>query len=711
MPAKLPAWSGLAERSGGRDAPNGKRNVVSESGLVKALGPRAVLWLAALVFLSTAALFAPAVRYGFVGLDDEPYVSQNPMTRDGLSIDSLKWAGTATVVGHWGPLLWLSYMLDGSLFGPGPAGFHATNVLLHAANALLVFLLLWRWTGALGAALWGALFWAWHPLRVESVAWITERKDVLSGLFFLLCAGSYVRGMRERSGWPMRIGLPAAFLAAGLAVKPVLVTMPFVLLLLDVWPLDRANRRTWPQRVLEKWPFWLLAAGFGSVSWLVNVGAGIPHADMPALADRLALIPGNYLTYLRQIVWPGTLAALYPRPRFLPGTFALGAATLAALTSLALAARRKNPGALAGWLWFLGMLVPSIGVVWMGTTEGAGDRFTYLPAIGLSAVVAATWAARRPGFRRLWMAVGAASLLAAALGTLRQLPTWRDSGTLYERILEVSPWHLQANLNRGLWLQEQGRLDDARAHYRRVLALAKGPETLAAAGQAWVFEGRAADARALLETVPDDSRQSPAMRAARGMACLHEGDAAGAVRHLEWALAREPAESGWRVELARALFAAGEPEQARAQAARVTNWPGAEIRAAGDLFPFYVQRWRDGARAYAWRYFEERAEERPDDVPLLNNVAWLAATDRGTPAELRASALEWARRAVRLTAGENATTLDTLAAALAANGDFAEAVGEAEKARAAALRAGDAELARGIARRAAEYRRGRAWRE
>ena len=679
--------------------------------MAKAWGTRAVGGLAALVFLATFALFAPAVRYGFVGLDDEPYVSRNPMTRDGLSIDSLKWAGTATVVGHWGPLLWVSYMLDGSLFGPGPAGFHATNVGLHAVNALLVFLLLRRWTGASGAALWGALFWAWHPLRVESVAWITERKDVLSGLFFLLCAGSYVRGMRERSGWPVRIGLPAAFLAAGLAVKPVLVTMPFVLLLLDAWPLGRATWKNWPQRVSEKWPFWLLAAGFGAVSWCVNVGAGIPHADMPALAERLALIPGNYLTYLRQTVWPGTLAALYPRPRFLPGTLALGSALLAALTALAVAARRKNPGALVGWLWFLGMLVPSIGVVWMGTTEGAGDRFTYLPAIGLSAMAAATWTAQRPGRRRLWMAVGAASLWAAALGTMRQLPTWRDSGALYARILEVSPWHLQANLNRGLWLQEQGRLEDARVHYRRVLALAKGPETLAAAGQAWVFEGRAADARALLETVPDDARQPPAMRAARGLACLHEGDAAGAVRHLESALARAPAESGWRIELARAWFAAGEPEQARAQAARVSDWPGAEIRAAGDLFPFYVQRWRDGAMAYAWRYFEERAEERPDDVPLLNNVAWLAATDRGTPVELRAAALEWARRAVRLTDGDHAAALDTLAAALAANGDFAAAVDEAEKARAAALRAGDTALARAIARRAAEYRSDRAWHE
>lgn len=672
---------------------------------------RSAVWLAALVFTSTVALYAPTIRYEFVGLDDEPYVSQNPFTRDGISIDSLKWASTAVVTGHWGPLLWVSYMLDGTLFGPTPAGFHATNIWLHAGNAMLLFLLLRRWTGAPAAALWGALFWAWHPLRVESVAWITERKDVLSGLFFLLCAGTYVRGMRERSGWFVRIGLPAAFLGAGLAVKPTLVTAPFVLLLLDVWPLGRATWKTWRRLVLEKWPFWLLAAGFGSASWCANVAAGIPQTDMPALADRLALIPGNYLVYLRQMAWPGTLAALYPRPRFDPWSFGWGLTALAMLTVLAVAARRTKAGAIVGWLWFLGMLVPSIGVIWMGTTEGAGDRFTYLPAIGLSLLVAATGSMGRPRFRRLWLAAGAASLLVAAVGTMRQLPVWENTGALYARVLEISPWHLQANLNRGLWLQEQGRLEEARAHYRRVLALSSGPEMLAVAAQAWIFAGRAAEARTLLETVPDDFRQPAAMRAARGMACLCEGDAAAAVRHLERALAQKPAESAWRLEWVRALFAAGEPERARAEAMHVANWPGAEILAPGDLFPFYLQRWRDGAKAYAWRYFEELAEERPDDVPLLNNVAWLAATDRETPPELRAAALDFARRAVRLTDGDNAATLDTLAVALAAAGDFAEAVRAGEQARDAALRSGDAELAAGIARRVAAYRAERAWRE
>ncbi len=665
--------------------------------------------LAALVFLSTLALFSPAVGYDFVGLDDEPYVSRNPMTRDGFSAESLKWACTADVVGHWAPLLWMSYMLDGTLYGPGPAGFHFTNILLHAVNAALVFLLLRRWTGAKGAALWGALFWAWHPLRVESVAWITERKDVLSGLFFLLCAGSYVRGVRDRRGWGWRTGLPAFFLGAGLLVKPVLVTVPFVLLLLDAWPLRRlgGGGRVLAARVAEKWPFWLLAAGLGAVSWQVNAAAGIPHADMPPLADRLLAVPGNYLVYLRQAVWPGILAALYPRPVFSPAATGVALAVLGGIGAAAWASRRTRPGAAVGGLWFAGMLVPSIGLVWMGTTEGAGDRFTYLPAIGLS-LLAVSWLDGHLRGRGLWAAAGAATLLAAAIGTARQLPVWKNSGTLYARVLEVSPFHLQANLNYGIWLQEEGRTEEAQEHYRHAAAhSAKGPETLGAAGYGWVLEGRAREAKSLLEPALADPRAPALVHGAYGMACLHLGDVSSAVRHLERALERDPADAEFRLELIRAHFEAGEAEEARRQAALLKGWPDGEIRDAADLFPFYVQRWRNGEKKYAWGYFERRVDAAPDSVPLLNNLAWLAATDGASPPEALAAAVEYAERAVRLTEGKSAAAMDTLAAAQAARGDFAGAAETARKAAERAAEEGDGALRENIRSRIRGYEEGR----
>ena len=670
--------------------------------------------LAALVFAATLALFWPAVHFDFVGLDDEPYVSENPMTRNGISAEALKWAATAKVVGNWAPVLWVSYMLDGTVFGPGPAGFHFTNILLHALNAALVFVLLRRWTGARGAALWGALFWSWHPLRVESVAWITERKDVLSGLFFLLCAGAYVRGARTGGGWCARIGLPAGLLGLGLMVKPVLVTVPFVLLLLDAWPLGRMGstvREAWralPRLVREKWLFWLLAGSLGAASWHANAVSGIPHAGMPALADRLLLIPGNYLVYLRQTVWPGLLAALYPRPQFSAQTCGVALAVLGGLAAAVARTRRAQPGAGIGYLWFLGMLVPSIGLVWMGTTEGAGDRFTYLPAVGLS-LMAATWASALPRGKRFQAVVGAAILAATAAGTARQLAVWKNSGALFARVLAVDPNQFQAVINEGLWQWEQGRETEAKPYFAKAWALtaANRPEILGDAAYAGVLQGRARQAQAMLAFARRDPRATPRIHGAYGMACLHLGEASSAARHLERALELAPTDPEFRVELIRAHFEAGEEEKARQQAAKLKGWSGPEIKTEADLFPFYVQRWRTGAREYAWKYFARLAAMEPKSVPLLNNLAWLMAADAGAVPEHAAAAVALANQAIATADAPVATLLDTLALAQAAGGDFAGAAGTAEKAVAQAEKEGDSALKRDIQIRLQAYQAGK----
>ena len=673
--------------------------------------------LVAGIFLCVLALFGPATGYEFVGLDDEPYVSHNPMTRDGFSGQSLKWSWTSSVVGHWAPVLWMSYMLDGEVFGPGPGGFHFTNILLHAINAVLVFCLLRSWTGYRWAACWGALFWALHPLRVESAAWITERKDVLSGLFFLLCLLAYTRSRQDGKCLRRWHWGAAGLLCAGLMVKPVLITVPFILCMLDIWPLRRSALtvkdlcRTLPKLLMEKWPFWLLALALGIISWCVNRAAGIPRMHMPPLGERLLLIPGNYLVYLQQTLWPGMLSVLYPRPVFSPWIFTLAILVLAGVFSAAWIDRNRHTGVVVGWLWFLGMLVPSIGIVWMGTTEGAGDRFTYLPAIGLSLMIAA-WAGGRKKGRTILVLAGVLSVLAAALLTTRQLPVWKNSGTLFGRVLEVAPNHLQANLNYGIWLWEQGDEPEARHYFRRAFECSsQGPQTVGDAAYSYALGGDSRLAQAILEPSLPDHRATPLMHGAYGMSCLYIGDASGAIRHLEQALSMSSGNQELRIELIRACFEAGEKIKALNHVSLLDAWPGGEIRTLLDLFPFYVQRWREGSRQYAWTYFAHLVRQEPQSVPLLNNLAWLAVTDSESPPDIVATAFEFARQAVEITGGSNAVVLDTLSVALARSGDYQRALETGRKARRLANREGNKVLADNIARRLKSYQSKRPWLE
>ena len=288
------------------------------------------LWPAIAMVVLTFAWFAPAIRYEFVGFDDSPYVEANPMVRNGFSAEAMRWAWTTHHMGYWAPLLWTSYQADAAAWGPEPRGFHLTNVMLHALNAGLLFWLLRRWTQSAGLAVVLALLWALHPLRVESVAWIAERKGVLSGFFFLLCLLFYTGGGETR-GWKYAAGV--ACLTCAMWTKPgTSITTPFVLMLLDVWPLRRFDW-SWQgalRLAREKWAFWISALGFGCIAWNITRSVQYVRADVPPLGGRLLLIPGNYLAYLRQTIWPVDLSIFYPTPTFRTGIFVVAAAGLVA---------------------------------------------------------------------------------------------------------------------------------------------------------------------------------------------------------------------------------------------------------------------------------------------------------------------------------------------------------------------------------------------
>jgi Tfp pilus assembly protein PilF len=658
-------------------------------------------WGLALALVAlTAALFWPARGFAYLNLDDDVYVRDNPLVAGGLNPEAVRQAFTTVHENWWLPLLWISYLADVVLFGRGPQGHHLMNVLLHAANAGLLFWTLRRLTGSRWRSFFVAALFAWHPLRVESVAWIAARKDVLSGLFFLLALGVYARQAQRPSAG--RLAAVGALMLGGLMAKAILVVLPPILLVLDGWPLRRAGDprengawRAWRPLLAEKLPLFGVAAVFS----LLNLGTHRVDVAGAYLSwpVRLGLIAPNYATYLGKIFWPANLSILYPENDVANWPVALAALVgLAAVTGALVRWRRQAPYALAGWLWFLVALVPVIRGVRLGLA-GHANRFVYLPSIGLA--IAVVWGvaalAERGRWRRGAIALGVGTLALLAWGTARELPHWRNSGTVFGRALELPPAHPAALLNYGVFRFSEGELDEAERCFLDVLALMPDDsQTLGNVGQIRVLQGRAAEARAILAPAVGRPDAHWLTTGSWGMLLLQEGRAAEALPYFRKTLAQRPQELGMRMEWLRACWEAGAEAEARRQAALVGGRTGVAPAAYAALFSHYLQWWRFGGRAYAWGYFRRLAERNPDDVALLNNVAWLAATDPETPPDVAAQAVALAERAVAATQGRDASILDTLGAARAATGDFIGAAAAAEQALALETDAAAAEKIR-----------------
>ncbi|HYB12816.1 MAG TPA: hypothetical protein VEG67_05055, partial [Myxococcota bacterium] len=389
--------------------------------------------------------------HSFVSLDDDALIFQNPALKAGLSPTGIRWALTTGLHGNWTPLAWLSLLADFELHGLAPRGYLLENAVLHATTSALLFLALLRMTRARGKSLVVAALFALHPLHVESVAWAAERRDVLSGVFFALTLWAHARAC-ERPTFVRRLTTLGAS-AAGLLSKPMLVTLPFVLLLLDYWPLDRLckggeeARSLDPERVrgavVEKLPIFLLAAGVSVLTLFAQQRAGaVASLDLLPFGVRAANAVVSYTEYLVQVFWPSGLAVFYPStPSHLVGWRVAGAALFLGVTTVLCArARSQHPYAIVGWLWYLGMLVPVIGLVQVGLQAHA-DRYTYLPLIGvfLGVVFGASELAGRWRPARRALPVLAAAALAALTGaTLEQLALWRGSVPLFEHTLSVT---------------------------------------------------------------------------------------------------------------------------------------------------------------------------------------------------------------------------------------------------------------------------------
>jgi tetratricopeptide (TPR) repeat protein len=607
--------------------------------------------------LAVGAVYGPACHYDFVNYDDPQYVSENDYVKDGFTRSGLVHAFTGITVSNWHPLTMLSYMLDSEVFGPKhPGGHHAVNVVLHAAASVLLFLALVRMTAARWPSAAVAALFALHPLHVESVAWIAERKDVLSAVWWMFTLLAYAHYARQPT--PRRYLLVFATLAMGLMSKPMLVTLPLVLLLLDYWPLQRwagageaaaaakppgkrrrrpgavavAPRGTSPGRfpqyalrrlILEKLPLLALSVGISIVTCKCQTGAmGLmdTEATFPA---RLSNAVVGYVSYLGMTFWPRSLAVFYPfvshRPLWQP---LAAAALLAAITAAVLWPLRGRRWLAVGWFWYLGTLVPVIGLVQVGT-QSIADRYTYLPLIGIFIMAAwgvadltAAWSAAAK--RLLWIAA-AVVLAAAAWQTHLQLGYWSDSIRLLEHDIRVVGDNVVALWDLGLAYDAKNQPNEAIDCYRRFLSLR-----------------------------PQDAAGNNRL----GTSLFKQHRTDEAVKYLRKAVRLDGGKEAFHFDLGSALLVEGNIDEALAE-------------------------------------FKEAIRLKDDFAMPYNSIAWVRATYPDAKFRNGAEAIRYARRACELADENDADRLDTLAAAYAEAGQFDRAVATARRAVAAAQKAGD----------------------
>jgi len=541
------------------------------------IGTRELL-LVLLLALTTVAVYSRVRDHEFVNYDDGPYVYENPHVQAGLTGEGVKWAFTATHLYNWHPLTWLSHMLDCQLYGLDSGKHHITSLLFHAANTVLLFLVLRRMTGALWRSVFVAALFALHPLHVESVAWVSERKDVLSTLFWLLTMLAYVRYAEKPC--PARYVPVLVLFALGLTAKPMLVTLPIVLLLLDYWPLGRVERElsvagtkvgAYWKLVREKLPLFALAAASSVITYLVQrYGGAVKTLEQFTPGARVGNAFVAYVKYIGKMFWPRALAPFYPHPGSALRPWQVVAAVLVLVSVSALVYRltRRHRYLGMGWAWYVVTLIPVIGILQVGTHEMA-DRYTYVPLVGLFVMVA--WGVpelvARWRYRRVGLGVSAvAALSVLTVLTWHQVGHWRDSVTLFEHALRVTSNNALAHTNLGHALIEQGRTDEAVDHLTKAVTIQPGyVKARTNLGIALAGQGRLEDAAAhfseALARDPDNVDAHYNM----GVAMIKQGNLRAAASHFSDVLRIKPDDADAHFSLGAILMAEGKSAKAAAE--------------------------------------------------------------------------------------------------------------------------------------------------
>jgi protein O-mannosyl-transferase len=442
-----------------------------------------------LLALATLVAYAPALHHGFVSYDDERYVTDNPHVRAGLSGADIQWAFTTFEQANWHPLTWMSHQLDCQLFQLNPAGHHFTSILLHAIDAVLLFLILQWFTGATWRSGIAAGLFAVHPINVESVAWVAERKTLLSMLFLLLAVAAY--GWYVRKPSIGRYATVVVLFAAGLMSKPMVITLPFVLLLLDYWPLGRmrvmtggeafaSRTESFGKLCVEKIPLLLLASASAVITLFVQrAGGAVVSSHRVSLGLRVGNAVVSYAWYLKKMLWPNRLAIIYPYPHGLPAWQVGAAAAFLVAVSLLVLKYRASRYLVTGWLWYLGTMVPMIGLVQVGN-QAMADRYAYLPLTGVLVMIvwaAGDWVQAHHVAQKFVAVIVAAAVVALCWATRVQLSYWESDYRLWTHALAINPRNFVAENNLGLALIRQGRRDEAIQHFRVAAAIEPGDPT------------------------------------------------------------------------------------------------------------------------------------------------------------------------------------------------------------------------------------------
>jgi Flp pilus assembly protein TadD len=689
----------------------------------------------------TLVVFWPQTSHEFISYDDPFYLTENPHVQQGLTWGNVAWVFRTGEAGNWHPLTWLSHMLDVQLFGLRPGWHHLTSLLFHAASAVLLFLLLLRMTDALWRSAFVAALFALHPLHVQSVAWAAERKDVLSAFFFMLTLLAYARYAKAESGMQQATAtntqhatrntsrasilhplssifylLSLFFFALGLMSKPMLVTVPFVLLLLDFWPLGRLKLpwfevqssgfdirgsrpaqdqslpvnasavapppSLWPL-FLEKLPFLALSAASCIMTlWAQTGGGAVVPVTALSLPQRLANVPVACASYLAAMVWPKGLAILYPLGDTVSAVTLIAAgAVLVGITAWAVWRLRSRPYLAVGWFWFVGMLVPVIGLVQVGMQQRA-DRYTYLPLVGVFIMLA--WeiperlGAWRPA-RAVFSAGAILALLACVVATSRELSYWQDSEHLFRRALEVAPTNYIALDNYARALLRQGKVAEAMWSFEAAVALR--PDLDAARcglGTALMEQGKLDEAADQFSHVLALQPDHVAARLQLGIVRGRQGKLAEAAEAFSRVLRLRPDDAGAHNNLGNVLVLQGKHEEAVRQFEETVRLKPDHAGAYNNLAISCKKLGRVGD---AIAHYREAIRLQPDSLQALNNLAWLLAAEPDGRFRNGAEAVALGTRACELTKYQNPVALTTLAAAYAETGRFQEAVSFAELAQ------------------------------
>jgi tetratricopeptide (TPR) repeat protein len=641
------------------------------------------LFLAAI----TLAVFCQTIRYDFVNFDDDLYVYNTPAIKTGLTLKGIAFAFISQHARNWHPLTTISHMLDCQLYGLNAGGHHATNTVLHAIAVLLLFGVLRQMTGTMWKSAIVAALFAVHPLHVESVAWVSERKDVLSAVFFFLMLGMYVHYTRLPS--IMRYLLVTVLFAAGLMAKSMLVTAPVVLILLDYWPLNRIRGeqadvgRQLLELVIEKIPLFVLSAGACIITFVLQeraIGAIPPLPFFWRLENAVV----TYVTYIWQTLWPTRLAVFYPHPN---NTLAIWQVILAigfllVATVAAIIFRRKQPYVLTGWFWYLVMLLPVIGLVQVGE-QGHADRYTYLPNIGLFLIavwlggdVLAVFGVRS----RFGVATAVVITVALAGAAFVQTSYWRNSESLWTHALAVTSANDVAHNNLGYLCVDRGELDKAISHFEAALTIRSGKRDHHYDLGTTFMQMNLADALA------------------------RKGQSDEAMAHYDEALRLQPYYADAYYNRGSVLFAKGLLNEAVADWEKALQIEPGYADAHTGLGNALLQQ---GLLREAIAHYEQASAVAPTDPYSRNNMAWVLATSSDVSVRDGAKAVGFAEQAVALSGGREPQFLRTLGAAYAETGRFPEAIAAARKAAAIANMQGKQRLAKNLEQDLVLYRANR----